>query len=121
MASRTVGKVARHVHGDRVTDHCRQRWAERMPDEARPPRWAFERADRAHGMESHPYFYEHIEGTPTGIHVYWGETVADERYSAVFVEVDGVLVTAYPIDSVDDGPIRAYLHAVGGEGGVVRE
>lgn len=119
MSDVEIGKVARH--SSTITDHARQRWHERMPATARGPRYAFRHATRADGMEMHPHFYRHPAGTPTGVHVYYGETATGERYSAVFVEIDGVVVTVYSIESVESGAVRAYLHALGKEGGVCRE
>jgi hypothetical protein len=97
------------------------RWPERMPAGSRGPEWAYRHADRAHGMEVHPHFHTEKHGYPDSVWVYAGQTPGGVRYNAVLIEREATITTAYRVDSIDAGPIRAYLNALGEQGGFIRE
>jgi hypothetical protein len=108
-----VGGRARWAHSKGLpnpSDHTLDRWDERMPADARSPEHAIERS-KGTGIADHDH-WDHHDRRPDTIRVYHGRTRSGTYYGAVFVVVEGTILTCYRIADVDYAPVRAYLHAL---------
>jgi hypothetical protein len=121
-STHSVGTVRSARQGrPALTDHVvDDRWPQRMPASARDAAHGLREASPAPGMEAHPYF-----GHPDRVWVYGGRTKTGRTYFAVLVERGATITTTYRVQSIDDsphaGPLRAYLSAVGQQGGLYHE
>jgi hypothetical protein len=117
-SDRSVGTIRDTQGRPAISDHIVEddRWRDRMPASARGPRHALKHADPAPGMDAHPYF-----GHPDRVWVYGGRTESGIQYFPVFIERAAVARTTFRVQSIDNGPVRAYLHAIAQQGGLYDE
>lgn len=90
-----------HVHGHpRLSDHAIERYDQRTAPESVSPERAWRNGIDAGLVTS--YF----DGTRPAAEVRW-----HPETDAVFISVGDVVVTTLVLRRVDDGAVRAYLHA----------
>lgn len=106
----------------KLTDHARDRWDERMPEDARDAAWALLHATRDDEIVALDEFQTPDGQRPDRLWLYRGRTRSDELYGAVLLDVGGSIVTVLRIADVGHGPLRSYLlEAAAMQTGVVDE
>lgn len=106
----SANKTTHTAENPRKSVHLRNRWYDRMPDQARTYSWAWD-----HGIPLEyvtDYFTDKNGETPDEIRLYHAVTCLGKEYTALLLRCDNTIVTAYRYTGTNDERINAYIETM---------